>query len=89
MKKLLIVLAIFIGNGITVAQAQEGKKVAGAKRMTDSMTVRLGLNADQVPKVLAINEEFNTRAASIKTEGGDRVEKLKRSRRLIRSAKKP
>jgi Skp family chaperone for outer membrane proteins len=78
MKKLLTVLALVIATGITAAQAQDKSKADGAKRLTDSMAVRLNLSADQVPKVLAINEEFNTKAAGIRGEEGDRVAKLKK-----------
>lgn len=78
MKKLLTSLIIICVAGFSTLQAQDAEKGAMAKRMTDSMTVRLSLTDEQVPKVQAINEEFAAKAASIKAEGGDRMNKVKK-----------
>lgn len=79
MKKLLAALSFVLCAGI-MAQAQDSQphKTAAAKRLTDSMTVKLNLSSDQVPKVQAINESFAAKAASIRSEGGDRKEKMKK-----------
>jgi len=78
MKKLLASLFIMGIAAFTTLQAQDVEKGAMAKRMTDSMTVRLSLTAEQVPKVQAINEDFAAKAAAIKSEGGDRLSKGKK-----------
>lgn len=78
MKKLLASLFIIGIATFSSLQAQDVEKGAIAKRMTDSMTVRLSLKEDQVPKVQAINEDFASKAAAIKAEGGDRLSKGKK-----------
>lgn len=79
MKKLLAALGFVLCAGI-MAQAQDSQthKTAAAKRLTDSMTVKLNLTSDQVPKVQAINESFAAKAASIRADGGDKREKMKK-----------
>lgn len=80
MKKILT-LAIIMGCAVfSAVQAQDAKKGIMAKRMTDSMTVQLGLTGEQASKVLAINEEFASKATIIRNENAskpDRVKKLK------------
>lgn len=78
MKKLLASLIIMGCVAFATVQAQSTEKGEMAKRMTDSMTVNLGLTEDQVPKVLAINQEFTSQAASAKSEGGGKISKLKK-----------
>lgn len=78
MKKLLASLIIMGCAAFATVQAQSTEKGEMAKRMTDSMTVNLGLTEDQVPKVLAINQEFTSQAASAKSEGGGKISKLKK-----------
>jgi len=76
MKQLLALLIIITGATVS-AQAQDKSKDM-AKRMTDTMTVRLNLTADQVPKVQAINEEFMAKAGDVKNSGAGRLGKLKK-----------
>ena len=77
MKKLLASLIIICCAGFSTLQAQKMEKGEMAKRMTDSMTVHLSLTEDQVPKVLAINQDFTGKAAAAKSEGG-KISKLKK-----------
>lgn len=77
MKKLLVVLAVVVA-GFTAAHAQDGQKGNMAQRITDSMKVQLKLTDEQVPKVQAINETFASKAASIRSGGGDRMTKGKK-----------
>lgn len=78
MKKLFVLMIMMGCAGFSALQAQDTKKEIVAKRMTDSMTVQLGLTEDQTSKVLAINEEFAGKAADIRNEGGDKFAKLKK-----------
>jgi predicted ATP-grasp superfamily ATP-dependent carboligase len=78
MKKLFVVLFIMGCTGFAAVQAQDAEKTTVAKRLTDSMTVQLSLTEDQVPKVLAINQDFSTKAAAIRSEGGGKMDKLKK-----------
>lgn len=82
MKKLFVSLIIVCCAGLSAAHAQDGAKGNMAKRMTDSMTVRLNLTEDQVPKVQAINEGFAGKAAGVKSEGGGKLEKLKKMKAI-------
>lgn len=78
MKKYLFALAIVLIGSVSMSYAQKGDKAAAAKRMTDSMTVKLQLTTDQVPKVQTINETWAGKAAAIRSEGGERMEKMKK-----------
>ncbi|MDF2188123.1 hypothetical protein [Paraflavitalea sp. CAU 1676] len=80
MKKYVIALCVVLLTGLSMVQAQDqpADKTAAAKRITDSMTVKLHLTTEQVPKVQAINESFTAKAAVVKTEGGDRATKMKK-----------
>ncbi|WP_276482850.1 hypothetical protein [Paraflavitalea pollutisoli] len=78
MKKYLWALAIVLIGSVTMGYAQKGDRAAAAKRMTDSMTVKLQLTTEQVPKVQAINETWASKAAAIRSEEGERMEKAKK-----------
>lgn len=78
MKKLFVLLFVIGCTGFAAAHAQDAEKGVMAKRMTDSMTVQLSLTDEQVPKVLAINQEFSGKAAAIRSEGGGKMDKLKK-----------
>jgi hypothetical protein len=78
MKKLFVLLFVIGCTGFAAVHAQDGEKVTVAKRLTDSMTVQLSLTEEQVPKVLAVNEEFSSKAAGIRNEGGGKMDKLKK-----------
>lgn len=77
MKKLFVLLLIIGGAGFAAVQAQDAGKGTMAKRMTDSMKVQLSLTDEQVTKVQAINEAFSSKAAAIRSEGGNRMDKFK------------
>jgi hypothetical protein len=76
MKRLLVLLVI-VCAGFTQLHAQDKSKQK-AQRLTDSMTVRLGLTPDQIPKVKAINEEFAAKAADAKSSDAGKLGKLKK-----------
>lgn len=78
MKKFLLALAVVLIGSVTMTYAQAGDKTAAAKRMTDSMTVKLQLTPEQVPQVQTINEAWAGKAAAIRGEGGERMEKMKK-----------
>jgi len=75
--KRVLALLVLIGSVTFAAQAQDKAKDI-AKRMTDTMTVRLSLSADQVPKVQSINEDFIGNASEVKNGGGGKLTKLKK-----------
>lgn len=77
MKRLLALLVIIACAGFTQLHAQDKSKER-AQRLTDSMTVRLGLTADQIPKVQAINEEFAAKAADAKNSDAGKLGKFKK-----------
>ena len=77
MKHLLALLIIIGCAGFTQVHAQDKSKER-AQRITDTMTVRLGLTADQIPKVQAINEEFAAKAADVKNSDGGKLGKFKK-----------
>lgn len=77
MKKYLVALAVVLIGTITISYGQQGDRTAAAKRMTDSMTVKLQLSPDQAAKVQAINETFAGKAGTIRKGTGDRMEKMK------------
>jgi hypothetical protein len=77
MKQLLALLVIIACAGFTQLHAQDKSKER-AQRLTDTMTIRLGLTADQIPKVQAINEEFATKAADVKNSGAGKLGKFKK-----------
>ncbi len=75
--KRVVVLLVMIGCATFAAQAQDKAKDM-AKRMTDTMAVRLSLTAGQVPKVQSINEEFIGDAAAVKNSSSGKLAKLKK-----------
>jgi Spy/CpxP family protein refolding chaperone len=77
MKRVFALLLIIGSAAFTQVQAQDKSKDI-AKRVTDTMTVRLNLTADQIPKVQAINEAFTGKAADVKNSGGGKLGKFKK-----------
>ena len=86
MKRLLALLVIIGCAGFTQIHAQDKSKEK-AKRLTDSMTVHLNLTADQVPKVLAINEAFAGKAADAKNSDAGKMGKVKKVKSAGKSRK--
>jgi hypothetical protein len=78
MKKLLASLLFLCCAGFVQVKAQHTDKKQIAQRITDTMTVRLSLSNEQIPKVLTINETFTGQAAVIKGEGDGKLAKLKK-----------
>lgn len=78
MKKLRTLVIVMVCAAFSAVQAQDAKKGIVAKRMTDSMTVQLGLTGEQASKVLAINEAFAGKATEIRNEGGSKPDRLKK-----------